>query len=117
MKKGIEGTVILSLEPRSRLFFNKRRDLEPFHVTSACGQTPVCLRRSSEERRPASNPQGRWWHCFAEVVGVRRLPPADQAKKAREKETNDPDELYGMIQPLTLLHPILPLSVVVWTIR
>jgi hypothetical protein len=54
--------------------------------------------------------------ALAEVVGsVDRLPPADQAKKAREKETDDPDELYGMIQ-LTLLHPILPLSVVVWTI-
>jgi hypothetical protein len=54
--------------------------------------------------------------ALAEVVSsVHRLPPADQAKRLK-KETGDPDELWDD-QPLTLLHPILPLSVVVWTIR
>jgi hypothetical protein len=98
--KGIEGTVILSLVPQEPVCF---LTFEAEEIWAAVPRErrpavkPVsALREAPEERRPASNRRDGGGTAFGGSRWQRgqALPPADQAKKAREKETDNPDELW-----------------------
>jgi hypothetical protein len=97
--KGIEGTVILSLEPQDPVCWDTfdaeeiwaavPRERRPTAVKPAPGlrEAPPEERRSTSRRDAGSGFSGRWQRGVA-------LPPADQAKKAREKESDDPNDLW-----------------------
>jgi hypothetical protein len=96
--KGIEGTVILSLEPQEPVCF-LTFDAEEIWAAVPRERRPVvkpasALREAPEERRPTTRRDGGGTGFGGRWQRGQALPPAEQAKKAREKETDDPDELW-----------------------